>query len=52
MFEKYGHLARYPIAQDALFQNNALFPFAWKGFTEERLVFLKRYAKGAADTCA
>ncbi|MBA4390181.1 MAG: B12-binding domain-containing radical SAM protein [Syntrophus sp. (in: bacteria)] len=43
MFEKYYLDARYPIKEDALYQNNALFPFAWDGFTEERLTFLKRY---------
>jgi len=46
MFEKYHRNARYPIMQDALYQNNALFPFAWEGFTEKDLHYLKRYAKG------
>jgi radical SAM superfamily enzyme YgiQ (UPF0313 family) len=45
MFEKYYSDARYPIKEDALYQNNALFPFAWDGFTEERLIFLKRYLR-------
>jgi hypothetical protein len=31
--------------EDAIYQNNALFPFAWEGFTEENLKFLKNYAK-------
>ena len=47
MFEKYYADSRYPIKEDALYQNNALFPFAWDGFTEERLTFLKRYLRGA-----
>ncbi|MGA3173103.1 MAG: radical SAM protein [Syntrophorhabdales bacterium] len=41
MFEKYAPLARYPIADEPLFQNNALFPFAWEGFTEADLDELK-----------
>ena len=45
MFEKYHTLARYPIADEPLFQNNALFPFAWEGFTEEHLKELKLYVR-------
>ncbi|MGD0231928.1 MAG: radical SAM protein [Syntrophorhabdales bacterium] len=41
MFETYCSLARYPIVDEPLFQNNALFPFAWQGFTEEHLNELK-----------
>ncbi len=41
LFNKYHALARYPVAADPLFQNNALFPFAWEGFTEEELDELK-----------
>jgi radical SAM superfamily enzyme YgiQ (UPF0313 family) len=45
MFEKFYRYARYPIREDAIYQNNALFPFAWEGFTEEDLKFLKSYVK-------
>jgi radical SAM superfamily enzyme YgiQ (UPF0313 family) len=45
MFEEYYGLARYPIAEDPVFQNNALFPFAWEGFTEQDLSFLKQYLR-------
>jgi radical SAM superfamily enzyme YgiQ (UPF0313 family) len=45
MFEKYWRHARYPITQDALYQNNVLLPFAWEGFTENDLLYLKRYAR-------
>jgi radical SAM superfamily enzyme YgiQ (UPF0313 family) len=45
MFDAYQHLARYPIADEPLFQNNALFPFAWEGFTEEDLNGLKAYVR-------
>jgi radical SAM superfamily enzyme YgiQ (UPF0313 family) len=45
MFDAYRRLARYPIADEPVFQNNALFPFAWEGFTEEDLNELKAYAK-------
>ncbi|MDD3846819.1 MAG: radical SAM protein [Syntrophorhabdaceae bacterium] len=45
MFETYKEAARFPIADDAIYQNNALFPYAWEGFTEEDLNYLKRYAK-------
>ena len=45
MFDRYHRLARYPIAEEPLFQNNALFPFAWEGFTEEDLDRLKAYVR-------
>jgi radical SAM superfamily enzyme YgiQ (UPF0313 family) len=45
LFEAHHMHARYPIAQDAVYQNNALFPFAWEGFTDEDLAFLKRYVR-------
>jgi radical SAM superfamily enzyme YgiQ (UPF0313 family) len=45
MFEQFKSAARLPVADDPLYQNNALFPFAWEGFTEEDLLFLKRYAR-------
>lgn len=45
LFDKYSAYARYPIADDPLYQNNALFPFCWEGFTEDRLMFLKHYAR-------
>jgi radical SAM superfamily enzyme YgiQ (UPF0313 family) len=45
VFEKFHRFARYPIKEDAIYQNNALFPFAWEGFTEEDLAFLKNYAR-------
>ncbi len=45
MFDRYQTLARYPIASEPLFQNNALFPFAWEGFTEDDLDRLKAYVR-------
>jgi radical SAM superfamily enzyme YgiQ (UPF0313 family) len=45
LFEQFKSLARYPVEDDPLYQNNALFPFAWEGFTEEDLLFLKKYAR-------
>lgn len=45
MFDEFYSDARYPIMKDAIYQNNALFPFAWEGFTEERLMFLKKYVR-------
>lgn len=45
LFEKYATFSRYPILEDPLFQNNALFPFAWEGFTENDLLCLKHYKK-------
>jgi radical SAM superfamily enzyme YgiQ (UPF0313 family) len=45
MFEKYQSVARYPIAEEPLFQNNALFPFAWEGFTDDDMNRLKAYVR-------
>ncbi len=45
LFDQHHAAARYPVAQDPIYQNNALFPFAWEGFTEEDLSNLKRYLK-------
>ena len=45
MFDRFKDRARFPVSEDAVFQNNALFPFAWEGFTEEDLNYLKRYLK-------
>jgi radical SAM superfamily enzyme YgiQ (UPF0313 family) len=45
MFEKYQSIARYPIAEEPLFQNNALFPFAWEGFTDDDMNRLKAYVR-------
>jgi radical SAM superfamily enzyme YgiQ (UPF0313 family) len=45
MFEQYQNLARYAIADEPLFQNNALFPFAWDGFTEGDMNRLKSHAR-------
>jgi len=46
MFERYKGLARYPIEEEPLFQNNALFPFAWEGFGEGDMNHLKSYTRG------
>jgi radical SAM superfamily enzyme YgiQ (UPF0313 family) len=45
LFEAYHTAARYPVAEEPLFQNNALFPFAWEGFTEQELNELKAYVR-------
>jgi len=45
LFDEYKALARYPISDEPLFQNNALFPFSWDGFTERDLIFLKHYLR-------
>jgi radical SAM superfamily enzyme YgiQ (UPF0313 family) len=50
LFEQFYCSARYPIMENAIYQNNALFPFAWEGFTEENLIFLKSYAKEAVNS--
>jgi len=50
LFEQFYRSARYPIMENAIYQNNALFPFAWEGFTEENLIFLKSYAKEAVNS--
>jgi radical SAM superfamily enzyme YgiQ (UPF0313 family) len=41
LFDRYRNAARYPIGEEPLYQNNALFPFAWQGFREEDLERLK-----------
>jgi radical SAM superfamily enzyme YgiQ (UPF0313 family) len=53
LFQEWQHLARYPIAEEPLFQNNALFPFAWEGFEEEDMNALKAYARerNGEDAC-
>ncbi|MFA5616384.1 MAG: radical SAM protein [Syntrophorhabdaceae bacterium] len=45
MYEQFKDIAKFPVAEDAIYQNNALFPYAWEGFTEDDLNRLKRYAK-------
>ncbi|HVN23042.1 MAG TPA: radical SAM protein [Syntrophorhabdales bacterium] len=45
MFEAYHAAARFPIAEEPMFQNNSLFPFAWEGFTEEEMDELKSYVR-------
>jgi radical SAM superfamily enzyme YgiQ (UPF0313 family) len=45
MFDEFKSYARYPIADNPVYQNNALFPFAWQGFTDDNLSFIKQYAK-------
>ncbi|HVN95384.1 MAG TPA: radical SAM protein [Syntrophorhabdaceae bacterium] len=45
MFDEYYRSARFPIAEEPLYQNNALFPFAWEGFTEEQMNSLKQYVR-------
>lgn len=45
LFEEYEHHSRFPISEDPVYQNNALFPFAWEGFTENDLEYLKLYAR-------
>ena len=45
LFEEFYPLARYPIADDPTYQNNALFPFAWEGFNDDNMLFLKQYAR-------
>jgi radical SAM superfamily enzyme YgiQ (UPF0313 family) len=45
MVEQYRSLARYPIVEEPLFQNNSLFPFAWEGFTEADMNRLKAYVR-------
>ncbi|MCX8110438.1 MAG: radical SAM protein [Syntrophorhabdaceae bacterium] len=50
LFDEYKVFARYPIADEPLFQNNALFPFSWEGFTEDDLLFLKQYLREKIKT--
>ncbi|MCX8021534.1 MAG: radical SAM protein [Syntrophorhabdaceae bacterium] len=45
LFQRFKGYARYPIEEDPIFQNNALFPFAWECFTEEDLNALKLYCR-------
>ncbi len=45
LFDEFKDQARFPVSADAIYQNNALFPYAWDGFTEDNLNWLKRYAK-------
>jgi radical SAM superfamily enzyme YgiQ (UPF0313 family) len=45
LFERFHHVARYPIATDPIYQNNALQPFAWQEFTEHNMLSLKEYAR-------
>jgi radical SAM superfamily enzyme YgiQ (UPF0313 family) len=45
LFEEFYSFARYPIAEDPVFQNNALFPFAWEGFTDDNMLSVKQYAR-------
>jgi radical SAM superfamily enzyme YgiQ (UPF0313 family) len=45
LFDEFQDHARFPIGEDPIFQNNVLFPFAWDGFTEKDLDFLKLYAR-------
>jgi radical SAM superfamily enzyme YgiQ (UPF0313 family) len=45
LFEQFHSLARFPIDEEPLFQNNALFPFSWEGFTENDLAWLKQYVR-------
>jgi radical SAM superfamily enzyme YgiQ (UPF0313 family) len=45
MFDECKSFARFPIADNPVYQNNALFPFAWQGFTEDNLTFLKQYTR-------
>ena len=49
MFDEFKDLARFPVSADAVYQNNAVFPYAWEGFTEDDLNWLKRYAKKTGD---
>lgn len=45
LFEEFEALARYPIGEEPMYQNNALLPFAWDGFTEQDMIYLKTHAK-------
>lgn len=45
LFDKFQDYARFPISEDPVYQNNALFPFAWDGFTEKDLEMLKLYIR-------
>ncbi|HPL41169.1 MAG TPA: radical SAM protein [Syntrophorhabdaceae bacterium] len=45
LFDEFYSFARYPIEKDPIFQNNAIFPFSWDGFTDYDLAFLKLYSR-------
>ena len=45
LYDAHQAVARYPIAREPLLQNNALFPFAWDGFTERDMEQLKVYVR-------
>ena len=45
MFGATHGLARYPIAEEPVFQNNALFPFTWERFMEEDMNAFKAYTR-------
>lgn len=45
MYDEFKDAARFPVSADAIYQNNAVFPYAWEGFTEDDLNWLKRYVK-------
>jgi radical SAM superfamily enzyme YgiQ (UPF0313 family) len=45
LFDEFEDYSRFPIREDPIYQNNALFPFAWDGFTEKDLEFLKLYVR-------
>lgn len=51
LFDEFNNFARFPINEDPIYQNNVLFPFAWDGFTENNLAFLKFYARGKKVSC-
>lgn len=44
LYDEHHVLARYPL-DEPMFQNNALFPFEWEGFTEGDLNGLKRWVR-------
>lgn len=49
LFVEYAHCARFPVSEDPIYQNNALFPFAWEGFTEKDLEYLKLYTRAEKE---
>ena len=44
MWEESVRLARFPIAEEPLYQNNSFKPLSWEGLTEEDLEDAKRFA--------
>lgn len=50
LFEEFKDCARFPINEDPIFQNNALFPFAWDGFTEKDLELIKLYVRNKGES--